>query len=85
MFNSGLIVIIFLFSLISSKLYCIIKKLDIRAIFTHTVDPDTVLKIECLIMMETGKSPHHVILEDNLSHDSLYQMSNIEYPYVNND
>ena len=27
----------------------------------------------------------HTILEDNLSRDFLYQMSNIEYPYVNND
>ena len=26
-----------------------------------------------------------LILEDNLSRDFLYQMSNIEYPYVNND
>ena len=25
------------------------------------------------------------ILEGNLSRDFLYQMSNIEYPYVNND
>ena len=25
------------------------------------------------------------ILEDNLSRDLLYQMSNIEYSYVNND
>ena len=25
------------------------------------------------------------ILEDNLSRDFRYQMSNIEYPYVNND
>ena len=26
-----------------------------------------------------------VIVEDNLSRDFLYQMSNIEYPYVNTD
>jgi hypothetical protein len=29
--------------------------------------------------------PRYEILEDNLSRDFLYQMLNIEYPYVNKD
>ena len=38
-----------------------------------------------LIIMHVATVRLSLILEDNLSRDLLYQMSNIEYPYVNND
>ena len=37
------------------------------------------------VYIRLGKLSSRPILEDNLSRDLLYQMSNIEYPYVNND
>ena len=49
------------------------------------INESTIFRIDIREYFQANNIDVASILEDNLSGDFLYQMSNIEYPYVNND